>query len=522
MADGIAEFDFNEILRSGSGASTPVPVAPQQTSSTTETPAMTNTVRSTKRDLQMVHLLKKVSLETAFLCVVLPLFTLFKLIWSPPQCNTELLKYLVVYYLLSITSLIAGYHRFFTHHSYHAHVGLQFLFLLLGGSCGLGSVLEFSSQHMAHHRHVDTERDPHPCSIYGWWFAQWGHKLFYGNRKSQRATADCFETIESTAMATHNKNKNQQGNVVIPPSYPLLKWQHENYSEVLVLMLILIPFCISRLCRVPYFSGIFYCGLVRMSVIQQQWLLIGSLCHLKNFPFVSQPFDDKRSAINLPLGIFGNILTFGEANHNYHHEFPGDYRNGAEWYHFDPAKWFIRTCYLLGLARNLHTTTSEQIEKCLVQQQQKLLDRERSNLKWGIPIDRLPYMSPENFAKLAQSEYQTNKRALVAIEGIVHDVTPFIHDHPGGVALVETSVGKDATAAFNGAVYSHSRAARNLLATMRIAVLRRGPMEVQQTVWEKHLLESNNFKSDSKGTEVVRNRQQVTFTRKNHYAAGAA
>lgn len=123
---------------------------------------------------------------------------------------------------------------------------------------------------------------------------------------------------------------------------------------------------------------------------------------------------------------------------------------------------------------------------------------------------------------MAKQEFQEHRRALVAIEGVVHDVTPFIHDHPGGVALVETSIGKDATQAFNGAVYLHSQAARNLLATMRIAVIGSGHMGIESTVWEKHILESSNWKNDTKGREIVRNKQQVTFTNKNHYAAGAA
>jgi stearoyl-CoA desaturase (Delta-9 desaturase) len=30
-----------------------------------------------------------------------------------------------------------------------------------------------------------------------------------------------------------------------------------------------------------------------------------------------------------------------------------DYRNGAEWYHFDPSKWLIYTLSKLRLAYNL-------------------------------------------------------------------------------------------------------------------------------------------------------------------------
>ncbi|SCU87935.1 LADA_0E07140g1_1 [Lachancea dasiensis] len=524
MDSGIPEFEYTHILRSRDIASdTDIQDEMPQSEKLPSLKSSTDgnsVLKKRKRDPQLVHLLKKVSVQTTTLSVVLPLFSLFKLLLSRPEYNGNLLRCLAVYMVVSQLSLVAGYHRFFTHASFQCDLVIQSAFAILGGSCGLGSILDFASQHLAHHHHVDTERDPYANIVHGWLFAQWGHKLFRGNRKSERAVQECQNTIKSSAKSTTNAKVNLSH--LTTPSYALLCWQHDNYSEILVLTLVLIPCLLAKLCGLPYFSGIFYLGLVRMSLIQQQWLIIGSMCHTKNFPFAQQPFDDSRSAVNLPLGFLADILTFGESNHNFHHEFPGDYRNGPHKLQWDPSKFFILLLHYLGLAGKLHFTSQEQIDKCYLQQQQKLLDAERSRLQWGIPLDRLPIMPPETFVKLAMKEFQTKRRALVAIEGVVHDVTPFVHDHPGGVALVETSVGKDATQAFNGAVYLHSQAARNLLATMRIAVLGRGRMGIEPTLWEKHMLESNNFKSDSKGREIVRNKQQVTFTNKNHFAAGAA
>jgi stearoyl-CoA desaturase (delta-9 desaturase) len=75
-----------------------------------------------------------------------------------------------------------------------------------------------------------------------------------------------------------------------------------------------------------------------------------------------------------------------------------------------------------------------------------------------------------------------NGRGLIAIAGIVHDVTDFINDHPGGKAMIKSGLGRDATAIFNGGVYNHSNAAHNLLSTMRVGVIR-GGMEVE--VWKQ-------------------------------------
>jgi stearoyl-CoA desaturase (delta-9 desaturase) len=70
---------------------------------------------------------------------------------------------------------------------------------------------------------------------------------------------------------------------------------------------------------------------------------------------------------------------------------------------------------------------------------------------------------------------------LIALGGVIHNVSSFIDEHPGGRALVSSAFGKDATARFNGGVYQHSNAAHNLLSTMRIGVLQ-GGCEVE--IWK--------------------------------------
>ncbi|QLL33425.1 hypothetical protein HG536_0E03360 [Torulaspora globosa] len=530
MDDGIPEFDFSDLVidakRDAEEEHLVVADAEEEDivlvgKSSLEDTEISGSLQSLpriskKKDPHVVHLLKRISLQSTITCILIPLFSLFKITISPPRDgNLSLLYFFGFYMILSQISLFGGYHRFFSHQSFHAHVGHQVAYAVLGGSCGLGSVLQFSSQHLAHHRHQDTERDPHSYSVYGWLFSIWGHRLFLGNRKSRKAISECRDTILSTSKMVRGKlQESERDQLVQPPNHDILKIQDDNYVLLLLLTLLVFPCLVASYCNVPFLTSIFYLGFVRMSLIQQQWLLLGTIAHLKNFPLASQPFSDIRSAINVPLSFVSQFILFGEANHNFHHEFPSDYTNGTRWYHWDPSKWSIWLCYQLGLVDHLHRTEKQQVEKCRIQQQQKLLDKERSKLKWGIPIESLPSMTCEQFTELAKQQYLMNRRALVAIEGIVHDVTPFIHNHPGGTALVKLSIGKDATQAFNGAVYLHSQAARNLLATMRIAILTSSE-QVQNTVWETKMLQKSQDRQR-------RNNRQVTYTQKNHYAAGAA
>lgn len=194
-----------------------------------------------------------------------------------------------------------------------------------------------------------------------------------------------------------------------------------------------------------------------------------------------QPFDDRNSPRD---HVITALVTLGEGYHNFHHEFPSDYRNAIQWHQYDPTKWAIYFWKQLGLASNLKTFPGNEIEKGRVQQLQKKIDRNRATLDWGVPLDELPLVEWDDFVARAKEG-----EALVAIGGIIHDVGGFVKDHPGGKALINSAIGKDATAMFNGGVYNHLNAAHNLLSTMRIGVLR-GGLEVE--VWKRSQILTKN------------------------------
>ncbi|CAI4435401.1 ABA_G0016700.mRNA.1.CDS.1 [Saccharomyces cerevisiae] len=64
----------------------------------------------------------------------------------------------------------------------------------------------------------------------------------------------------------------------------------------------------------------------------------------------TQPFDDRRTPRDNWITA---IVTFGEGYHNFHHEFPTDYRNAIKWYQYDPTKVIIYLTSLVGLAYDL-------------------------------------------------------------------------------------------------------------------------------------------------------------------------
>lgn len=254
---------------------------------------------------------------------------------------------------------------------------------------------------------------------------------------------------------------------------PVVIWQHRHYLKVVVTMSLVVPMLVAGLGWGDWWGGFVYAGVLRIFFIQQATFCVNSLAHYLG----EQPFDDRNSPRD---HVITALVTFGEGYHNFHHEFPSDYRNAIEWHQYDPTKWCIWTWKQLGLAYNLKQFRANEIEKGRIQQLQKKVDQKRAQLDWGIPLHQLPVMEWDDY--VGQTQQKSDVRALVAIAGVVHDVTDFIHDHPGGRAMIQSGIGRDATAMFNGGVYFHSNAAHNLLSTMRVGVIR-GGSEVE--IWKK-------------------------------------
>jgi len=247
-------------------------------------------------------------------------------------------------------------------------------------------------------------------------------------------------------------------------------WQHKYYVEIAVVMGLILPSCVCGLAWGDWWGGLVYAGILRIFFVQQATFCVNSVAHWIG----DQPFDDRTSPKD---HVFTALLTLGEGYHNFHHEFPSDYRNAIAWHQYDPTKWSIWLWKQLGLAHDLKTFRHNEIEIGRLQQQQKALDRQVSQLESAPVLELLPVVEWEEFKRKS-----SHGQCLVVIAGIIHDVGDFMKDHPGGRAMIQNGIGHDATAFFNGGIYNHSNIAHRLLSTLRIGVLRGGcEVEVLKT-----------------------------------------
>lgn len=373
------------------------------------------------------------------LVVFVPAIGFYHAYYTPPQLKTVALA--VLLYVFCGVSITAGYHRCFAHKSYDAHWAVRAFFAFFGAGAVQGSVKWWAHSHRIHHRYTDTNRDPYDARE-GFWYSHMGWMLTKANPKN-RARADISDLT----------------------SDPIVVFQHRHYLAVMTISSVILPCVVAGLGWGDWKGGFIYGGILRFFCIQQATFCVNSLAHWIG----TQPFDDRRTPRDHVLTAF---VTFGEGYHNFHHEFPSDYRNALKWYQYDPTKVCIYVLSKFGLAWNLKTFSQNAIEQGLFQQQQKKLNRMKEKLNWGTDVQDLPVWDREYFNEIAKKE------GLLIIAGIVHNVKNFIKEHPGGAALVKASLGKDATKAFNGAVYQHSNAAHNLLATMRVAVIKDSAVEL--------------------------------------------
>lgn len=230
-------------------------------------------------------------------------------------------------------SITAGYHRLWSHKSYNAHPVIKFI-LALGGAFALqNSILHWCSDHRNHHKHVDNnDKDPYSAKL-GFWYSHIGWML---------------RDYQGEAYANYNNVKDLQKDKIV-------MWQHKYYLILAIVMNFGVPLAIG-LYTDRVLAALLSVGVLRLVLSHHFTFFINSLAHI----WGKQTYSSAHTARDNGFLAF---LTYGEGYHNYHHSFEYDYRNGIRWWHFDPTKWFIKSAYYLGLAKNLRTAPEERIEK---------------------------------------------------------------------------------------------------------------------------------------------------------------
>jgi len=227
----------------------------------------------------------------------------------------------IVLYLITGLGITVGYHRLISHRSFECKPWVKACLLVAGGWALENSALRWCSDHIRHHARCDGQEDPYNAKK-GFWYSHCGWLFIKSPYRDEK----------------YEKQLRKD---------PLIMWQHRYY----------IPVVLSGL-ALPFIVGFFYggwmsglscfilAGVGRTFFVLNSTFCINSICHM----WGEQPHGTGDSSRD---SWWISLITFGEGYHNYHHMFLRDYRNGAEWYHFDPSKWLIFTLSKMRLAYNL-------------------------------------------------------------------------------------------------------------------------------------------------------------------------
>jgi len=338
----------------------------------------------------------------------------------------------VVYYYMTGVGITAGYHRLFAHRAYKARQPFKFIIMMLGSGAVEGSVRWWARDHRAHHRYTDTNKDPYNAN-HGFWYSHMGWMLLKQDPNS----------IGRASIEDLNQD-------------PWIRWQHKYYVFISLFMGVIFPTLVAGLFWGDWKGGYFFAGVLRLCFVHHSTFMVNSLAHYLG----SHSYADNHTPRD---SVITAVLTLGEGYHNFHHEFPQDYRNAIRFYQYDPTKWTIRLLSYIGQTYDLKKFPENEVQKGQIQMRQKMLDKMKKRVDWGVPVDELPIVSKEVFDEVLHEGYK-----LIVVDNIVHDITEFIDEHPGGKAIIQPYVGKDATRQFRGEVYEHSNGANNLLSQMRV------------------------------------------------------
>lgn len=392
-----------------------------------KTPVQTTVKKSTR--FVVTEEKKEINWFHTGLLTITPAFALLGILLGVrPTLATVVLT--VIMYFWTGMGITAGYHRLWSHRAYEAHWIVRLLLCIGGAAAYEGSAKWWCRNHRAHHRYTDTSKDPYNAKN-GFWYSHLGWMLVKQN----------INQIGYADISDLNRDR-------------MILFQHDYYLPIAASFGVVFPIALAASWG-DLWGGFFYACMLRIVFVHHATFFVNSLAH----SFGEKTFSDHHTAHD---SVVTAVLTLGEGYHNYHHEFPQDYRNGIQVYHYDPTKWLIKALQLVGLTSHLKLMSPEEILKARVQMAQRALDLETAQYR------DLPALSRDEFDHRVEEG-----EAWVLLEGIVYDIRTFVDEHPGGRQTLLNYVGSDVSDLFRGdnGHHRHSKEAREYLPLLKVARL---------------------------------------------------
>ncbi len=224
----------------------------------------------------------------------------------------------VLFYLLRMFGITAGYHRYFSHRSYKTSRWFQFVLAWLGCAAMQKGPLWWAGHHRQHHKHSDDAEDPHSPVVRTVWWAHIGWVV--SGRYRQAPPLPDFA------------------------AYPELRWLDRYASWLPGLTLAAVAYLVAG------WSGVVYGFIVSTVLLYHATFLVNSVCHLVGRQRYATG-DQSRNC------WWAALLTMGEGWHNNHHHYPSSARQGFYWWEVDISYYLLRLLAAVGLVWDIREPT---------------------------------------------------------------------------------------------------------------------------------------------------------------------
>ena len=230
-----------------------------------------------------------------------------------------------VSYFVRMFGVMVGFHRYFSHRSFKASRGMQFVLALLGTLGVQKGVLWWAAHHRFHHRYSDTEVDVHSPMHRNFLYSHCGWHLDVKNRGTDYTrVADLMKHREIVWLNDWD---------VIPQAL---------YAVAIYLLF--------------GWSGLVWGFFVSTILLWHAVHGIGSFGHRFGGYRRFITTDNSRNK------WFLAIVLLGEGWHNNHHFYPSSARQGFVWWEFDVGYYILKVLSWFGLVWDLRVPAKELVD----------------------------------------------------------------------------------------------------------------------------------------------------------------